>query len=114
MSGCATTRFWWISYGLPMTGARMATTTAYDGKQLKFQSESNACRDQLYQSICRLSDWLEKNDYRSYDPFDGLDARFLRPLAFNQKILRTVLQQGVRRFPLNVRPLLGIVKSRST
>jgi hypothetical protein len=29
-------------------------------------------------------------------------------------LLRTVLQQGVRRFPINLRPLLGVEKSRST
>ena len=66
------------------------------------------------ESIGRLSDWLEKNDYSSYDTFDGLNARYIRPLTFETKFLRTVLQQGVRRFPLNLRPLLGIPKSRST
>ncbi len=73
-----------------------------------------AFKNQIYESICRLSDWLEKNDYRGYDVFDGLNARFLRPLTLNSKLLRTVLQQGVRRFPINLRPLLGIAPSRST
>jgi hypothetical protein len=57
---------------------------------------------------------LDKNDYRGYDTFDGLSARFLRPLTFNNDFLRQVLQQGVRRFPINLRPLLGIAKRRST
>ena len=92
----------------------MTTMTASAGKQLGVQGGSNALRDQLYQSIRRLSDWLEANDYRGYDPFDGLNARFLRPLTFNNTFMRTALQQGVRRFPLNLRPLLGIAKSRST
>ncbi len=69
---------------------------------------------EIYGSIRLLCDWLEENDYRGYDPFDGLNARFLRPLTFNNKFLRTALQQGVRRFPLDLRPLLGIAKSRST
>ncbi len=71
-------------------------------------------RYQLYESISRLVHWLEKNGYRGYDTFDGLNAKFLRPLTFENKFLRTVLQQGVRRFPVNVRPLLGIPKSHST
>ena len=75
---------------------------------------SAVLKRQIYRSILLLCDWLEKNDYRGYDPFDGLNARFLRPLTFNSKFLRTVLQQGVRRFPLNPRPLLGIARSRST
>ena len=88
--------------------------TAHADEQLRVQRGSSALRDQLYKSICRLSDWLEENDCRGYDPFDGLNARFLRPLTFNSKFLRTVLQQGVRRFPINLRPFLGIERSRST
>ena len=33
-------------------------------------------KDELYESISRLANWLEKNDYRGYDTFDGLNARF--------------------------------------
>jgi hypothetical protein len=61
-----------------------------------------------------LSEWLEKNDYRGYDTFDGLNARFLRPFAFNNRLLLTALQQGVRRFPINVRPIVGVRKNHST
>lgn len=68
----------------------------------------------LYDSICLVCDWLERNDYRAYDAFDGLNATFLRPLTFENKFLRMALQQGVRRFPINLRPLLGIAPSRST
>ena len=68
----------------------------------------------LHESMRRLSEWLERNDYRGYDTFDGLNARFVRPLTLNSPFLRTVLQQGVRRFPINLRPLLGITPSRST
>jgi hypothetical protein len=38
----------------------------------------------------------------------------LYPLTFGNKLLRIVLQQGVRRFPLNLRPILGIAKGHST
>lgn len=68
----------------------------------------------IFSSIRRLCEWLETNEYRGYDTFDGLNARFVRPLTFETKLLRTVLQQGVRRFPINLRPLLGVSKSRST
>src|SRR6516162_11532503 len=69
---------------------------------------------QIYESVNCLNAWLEKNDYSGYDTFDGLNAKFLRPLTFENKYLRMALQQGVRRFPINLRPLLGIEKSRST
>jgi rhamnogalacturonyl hydrolase YesR len=73
-----------------------------------------AVKTQVYDSLSRLSCWLERNDYRGYDTFDGLNAKFLRPLTFNNSLLRTLLQQGVRRFPVNIRPLLGISRSHST
>ena len=38
----------------------------------------------------------------------------MRPLTFETKFLRTVLQQGVRRFPVNLRPVLGITKEHSS
>lgn len=75
---------------------------------------TNPALAEIHQSILRLCSWLEGNDYSGYDPFDGLNARLARPLTFENPFLRTVLQQGVRRFPLNLRPLLGVSKSRST
>jgi polysaccharide biosynthesis protein VpsJ len=92
----------------------MGSTTVSAGRDFKAQESDGVLRGQISESIGRLSDWLEKNDYRGYDTFDGLNARFVRPLTFETTFLRTVLQQGVRRFPLNTRPLLGVRKSYST
>jgi rhamnogalacturonyl hydrolase YesR len=75
---------------------------------------SNAVKARIYKSIGQLSRWLEENEYRGYDTFDGLNARFVRPLTFETKFLRQVLQQGVRRFPMNLRPVLGITKEHSS
>lgn len=68
----------------------------------------------LLESIALLSRWLEEHDYRGYDTFDGLNSRYARALTFNSTLLRTMLLQGVRRFPINLRPLLGIPPERST
>jgi len=92
----------------------MASTKEFAGSELSKQDAGIISKDQVFQAIDRLSSWLEKNDYRGYDTFDGLNARFVRPLTFETKFLRTVLQQGVRRFPINLRPLLGIPRSHST
>jgi len=90
----------------------MASMTACGDR--RFLPSGALPKDRVYGTIRRLTDWLEENDYCGYDPFDGLNAKFLRPLTFNSKFLRQVLVQGVRRLPLNARPLLGIRKSRST
>jgi hypothetical protein len=59
-----------------------------------------------------LDDWVERHDFRAYDPFDGLSG-WLRPLAVG-KLGRQLLQQGVKRFPANLRPLLGIRPATSS
>ena len=60
----------------------------------------------MLESIRRLDAWLVSHNYQAYDPFDGLNA-WLRPLALGH-FGKQLLQQGVRRFPFNLRPLLGI------
>lgn len=92
----------------------MASMTASVGKQLEIRNGNCVTKSEIYESILRLSSWLEKNDYRGYDTFDGLNATFVRPLTFENRFLRTVLLQGVRRFPFNLRPLLGVAKGHST
>src|SRR5271156_3982253 len=92
----------------------MGSTKAFAGDDLGVFSEVDEQKSRLYESILHLTGWLEKNDFRAYDTFDGLSAAYLRPLTFENKFLRTVLQQGVRRFPLNLRPLLGIKKCHSS
>jgi hypothetical protein len=91
----------------------MATTMASAG-EVKVAGSGRSHRAEIYRSICRLSHWLDENDYRGYDTFDGLNSKLVRPLTFETQLLRTVLLQGVRRFPINLRPVLGISKERST
>lgn len=69
-------------------------------------------RVELDASILRLDRWLRDNDDRGFDPFDGLSA-WIRPLAIGTNG-RIALQQGVRRFPINLRPWLGIKPSHSS
>lgn len=92
----------------------MASMTASVGERLKGREEDRAAASEILGFTLRLYRWLEENNYQGYDTFDGLSARFARPLTFNTKMLSIVLQQGVRRFPLNLRPLLGVPKGHSS
>lgn len=92
----------------------MASTTASVGERREVQGSDSTLKARIYESIGRLSYWLKENDYRGYDTFDGLSARLVRPLTFETKFLRTVLLQGVRRFPLNLRPVLGVTQEHSS
>jgi rhamnogalacturonyl hydrolase YesR len=92
----------------------MAIMTASAGERGVGEGSNTALKSMIHESIGRLSRWLEENDYRGYDTFDGLSARFLRPFTFETKFLRIALQQSVRRFPMNLRPMLGITKEHSS
>ena len=76
---------------------------AYAGEVRELRSENNRLKNELYESICQLDAWLKNDDYRECDTFDGLNARFLRPLTLSNRFLRTASQQGVRRCPVNFR-----------
>ena len=92
----------------------MAIMTASAGEQSVGQGSDSAFRASIYESIGRLAGWLEEHDYRGYDTFDGLSARFMRPFTFETKYLRIALQQSVRRFVVNLRPVLGITMEHSS
>lgn len=92
----------------------MAITKESVGEMRSTQNSNTALKKTIYDSIVRVSRWLEESDYRGYDTFDGLSARFLRPFTFETKLLRIVLQQSVRRFLLNLRPVLGITREQSS
>jgi hypothetical protein len=88
--------------------------TALAGNAAEQLTSTALVRGDIYGSILRLAGWLDEHDYKAYDTFDGLNARFLRPFTFESKFLRQALQQGVRRFPVNLRPALGITPEHSS
>jgi hypothetical protein len=42
------------------------------------------------------------------DPYDGLNSRLLAPVLRHSRLLRLVVIQGVKRSPVNLRPLLAV------
>jgi len=46
--------------------------------------------------------------FRGSDPYDGLNSRLLAPLLGRSRLLRLAVIQGVKRSPVDVRPLLRI------
>ena len=65
-------------------------------------------------ALAKLDQWIAKADWKAYDTFDGLSSPMAPLLTLQHPFLRQVWQQGVRRFPINLRPLLGIKPSISS
>ncbi|NLT68284.1 MAG: hypothetical protein GXX84_16900 [Acidobacteria bacterium] len=70
-------------------------------------------QSELWQRLSRLASWIERNNYRGYEPFDALLSP-LRPIAFRRPYMERLLIQAVRQCPVNLRPLLGIEPHESS
>lgn len=64
--------------------------------------------------IDSLDRWIRSSGWIGFDPFDGLSAPYARRLTMEVPLLRILLQQSVRRLPINLRPALGITEKHST
>ena len=67
----------------------------------------------ILESLLKVERWVEEHEYKSYEPFDGLNS-FARPLTFGSLFLERLLQQLVRQSPVNIRPLVGVRPQAST
>jgi rhamnogalacturonyl hydrolase YesR len=67
----------------------------------------------LPSSIKALTGWVERHDYKAYDPGDG-SLSFLQAFTGNIHFFERLLTAAVLRVPFNIRPLLGIRPHTST
>lgn len=62
-------------------------------------------------SLVRLLEYCEANDWRGYDPYDGLNSRILKATPFNRSsVARLILTQFCKRSPINLRKFLLVEK----
>lgn len=60
----------------------------------------------------KLLAYCRANDWAGYDPYDALNSRIFRALPFlHFRLARLALTQGVKRSPINLRPLLLVPKT---
>ncbi|HED11828.1 MAG TPA: hypothetical protein ENJ10_14140 [Caldithrix abyssi] len=63
--------------------------------------------EQLHQSIDRLEQYIRRNNFQGYDPYDLLESPLFSGLPHK---LKFVIQQLGRRSPVNFRPLFRVKK----
>lgn len=69
--------------------------------------------DDISRSRDLVAAWVERHNYRGYEPFDAMSS-WARPLAFGTELGQRLLQQLARQCPWNLRPLLGVPPKDST
>jgi rhamnogalacturonyl hydrolase YesR len=71
-----------------------------------------AFREKVCRSFDRLLHWCEQEEYKGYDPYDGLNSRVFRavPLLRDNRLARLFWIQFFKRSPVNLRHLAGVKK----
>src|SRR5439155_11605771 len=70
--------------------------------------------DVILDAFRRLLDYCRGEDFKGYDPHDGLNSRIFARLGFQRSpVARLVLSTLCRRSPLNLRPLLGVERGHN-
>lgn len=66
--------------------------------------------DKVKRAITDLERFCREQGWKGYDPYDGLNSKFLKLLTFKRKWLRIAVIQFFRKFPLNFRKIFLIEK----
>lgn len=66
----------------------------------------------IIDSLCKLKSYCEKEDFKGWDPYDGLNSKVFKAIpGFNKSALfRLVMIQAFKRLPINLRPLALVPK----
>jgi hypothetical protein len=70
-------------------------------------------QDPMLAACRRVLAYAEARNYAGYSKYDSLNSLFIRAICLNIPLLRLVTQQIVMRSPINLRPLLGVKKSKN-
>lgn len=66
----------------------------------------------IEKSFEKLKNYVERESYKGWDPYDGLNSKFFHaiPFAYESSFVRLAWIQTFKRMPINLRPLLGVKK----
>jgi hypothetical protein len=85
----------------------VATEHAYAVRAV--DSLHSGSRDRLGDTVAQLLEYCRRHAWAGYDPYDALDSPLLmRTGLIHSKMVRLLAIQGLKRSPINLRPLLGI------
>lgn len=66
----------------------------------------------IRETAAKLLEYCRAHDWAGYDPYDALNSRVFKALPFlHFRLARLALTQGIKRSPINLRPLLLVPES---
>jgi hypothetical protein len=77
----------------------------------KMNSEDKKIYNFINGSFGKLKNYCEKERFKGWDPYDGLNSQIFRKSPFNYyKVMRLIWIQVFKKNPINLRPLLFVKK----
>jgi len=69
-------------------------------------------KNKIENSFNKLKNYCEKEDFKGWDPYDGLNSKVLHaiPLVYKSRFIRLAWIQTFKRLPFNLRTIFGIDK----
>lgn len=69
----------------------------------------------MLEAFLKLKQYCEREDYKGWDPYDGLNSKVFQALPFlkHSALCRLVVIQGFKRCPINLRPLALVPKEHN-
>ena len=67
---------------------------------------------EIFNCFDQLKQYCEQEEFKGYDPFDGLNSKFFQSIPFvrNRRFLKLAWIQFFKQCPINFRPIVGIKK----
>ena len=74
--------------------------------------QETAAQKIISSSFQKLKQYCEQEEYKGWDPYDGLNSRFFQALPFlrSNRLARLAWIQLFKRLPVNLRPVFGVAK----
>jgi len=71
-------------------------------------------RERIEDTIRSLIEYCRRNDWAGYDPYDALNSRLFEATPLSRsRVARLIFTQGLKRLPMDLRPLLGVQKTQN-
>ena len=67
--------------------------------------------EDIHNIFFKLKSHIEQNNFKGWDPYDGLESKFFKKLPFsNNSYFRIGWTQFIKRSPINIRKIVKIDK----
>ena len=85
------------------------------GSSLSAESSQRKFSAEVLKSFKKLKDYCERENFKGWDPYDGLNSALFQwmPILPKRRLTRLMWIQLFKKLPFNIRPIVGIKKGHN-